>query len=104
MLPVTPQMTVTAERGTDPRMTFLTASEVMARYRWARTKGYQMLKSPGFPPALNGAYRLDTLLAWEDRQLAALGWTDTAVDEAPAPAPVELPAKRRPGRPRKVAA
>lgn len=53
----------------DPKNTFLTSTEVIRRYRWGRTKGYQMLRSPGFPRSIGGAYRLDTLAAWEDRQL-----------------------------------
>jgi hypothetical protein len=33
----------------DPRHVFLTAKEVIVRYGWGRTYGYQMLKSTGFP-------------------------------------------------------
>ncbi len=54
---------------THPRHTFLTRTEVMARYRWKRTKGYQLIGSPSFPRDIAGMYRLDTLLAWEDSQL-----------------------------------
>ncbi len=39
----------------DPTNTFLTPAEVIRRYRWGRTKGYQMLRSPGFPRAIGGA-------------------------------------------------
>ena len=54
----------------DPRHVFLTAREVIARYGWGRTKGYEVLRSDGFPrPLLGDRYRLDTLMAWEDSQL-----------------------------------
>ena len=56
---------------TDPAHTFLTAKEVFARYGWGRTKGYEVLRRPDFPRAIEGRYRLDTLIAWEDAQLAA---------------------------------
>jgi hypothetical protein len=65
----------------DPTHTFLVPAEVFARYRWGRTKGYQMLKSAGFPRAIGGAYRLDTLTAWEEEQLAG---PRPAADEASA--------------------
>jgi hypothetical protein len=66
---------------------FLTAAEVIARYGWGRTKGYRVLRSPGFPRAICGdRYRLDTLLAWEELQLSA--------PREPAPAPM-LPARKR---------
>ncbi|MCU1614169.1 MAG: hypothetical protein JWO98_1709 [Frankiales bacterium] len=55
----------------DPVHTFLSAKEVIARYGWGRTKGYQVLSRPDFPRAIAGRYRLDTLIAWEDAQLAA---------------------------------
>ena len=50
---------------------FLTPAEVMARYRWGRTKGYEVMRSrrDDFPCALGGRYRLDSLPVWEDRQL-----------------------------------
>lgn len=63
----------TTPRGSnhDPRHTFLTAREVIARYRWGRTKGYEQLRKVDFPRPVAGRYRLDLLMAWEDRQLAA---------------------------------
>lgn len=64
-----PASRVSAE-SVDPRHVFLTASEVIARYRWGRTKGYQQLRSQSFPRPLAGRYRLDLLMVWEDRQLA----------------------------------
>lgn len=59
-------------RAADPASAFLTALEVIARYGWGRTKGYRMLRSEGFPRPIGGdRYRLDTLIAWENAQLAA---------------------------------
>ena len=59
-------------RVVDPASAFLTALEVIARYGWGRTKGYRMLRSEGFPRPIGGdRYRLDTLVAWENAQLAA---------------------------------
>lgn len=58
----------------DPRHVFLSAREVMARYRWAKTKGYQNLKNRDLVPApvmsQPDRWRLDQLLAWEDRRIA----------------------------------
>ena len=64
-----PTMTTTNPVG-DPRHTFLKSQEVIARFRWGRTRGYLELKKPGFPRPIGGNYRLDTLIAWEDRCLA----------------------------------
>ncbi len=59
-----------ASETADPRHTFLTAREVIARYGWGRTKGYQVLRRRDFPqPVAGDRYRLDTLMAWEDSQL-----------------------------------
>jgi hypothetical protein len=63
----------------DLKNTFLTPAEVFLRYRWGRTKGYQMLRAPGFPRSVGGAYRLDTLAAWEEDQLAG-GKAETGAD------------------------
>ena len=58
-------------RAVDPASAFLTALEVIARYGWGRTKGYRMLRSEEFPRPIGGdRYRLDTLIAWENAQLA----------------------------------
>lgn len=38
-----------------------------------------MLRAPGFPRAIGGAYRLDTLAAWEEDQLAGSG-AETAAE------------------------
>jgi hypothetical protein len=90
-------MTVTDAFGADPRNIFLTPAEVMERKRWARTRGYARMRKPDFPPLLDGAYRHDTIIEWENRQLAAPGWLDTPLHPDPAPV-IELPAKRRGGR------
>jgi hypothetical protein len=47
--------------------TFLTAREVIARYRWGRTRGNEQLRSGDFPRPVAGRYRLDLLMAWEAR-------------------------------------
>jgi hypothetical protein len=58
----------------DPRHIFLTASEVMARYGWGKTKGYQNLKDRELvpPPVMThpDRWRLDQLLAWEEKRIA----------------------------------
>lgn len=64
--------TTTTAPGRNAEHTFLTPREVFDRYRWGRTKGYEMLKSPRFPRPVGGAYRLDTLQRWEDDQLAGV--------------------------------
>lgn len=52
-----------------PEHTFLTTKQVFARYGWGRTRGYQMLATEDFPPRIGGSFRLDTLVAWEEREL-----------------------------------
>jgi len=79
---------------TDTRNIFLCRAEVIARYRWGRTKGHLVMSSPDFPrPIAGDRYRLDTLVAWEDAQMAPL---------APVPAAslreATIPAPRRAGR------
>jgi hypothetical protein len=84
------------EQRTDPdtRNTFLSRADVIERYGWGRTKGYLVMSSPGFPRAIAGdRYRLDTVTAWEDAQLAPLPLTRNACL-----ADAILPAPRRPGR------
>lgn len=58
----------------DPRHIFLNASEVMARYGWGKTKGYQNLKDRELvpPPVMThpDRWRLDQLLAWEEKRMA----------------------------------
>lgn len=57
----------------DPRHVFLSASEVMARYGWGKTKGYQNLKDRERvpPPVMThpDRWRLDQLLAWEEKRM-----------------------------------
>jgi hypothetical protein len=64
-----------ASDDTDPRHVFLDAHDVMARYGWGKTKGYQNLKDRELVPAPvmthPDRWRLDQLLAWEDRRIEA---------------------------------
>ncbi|UYM07821.1 hypothetical protein [Solicola gregarius] len=68
----------------DPRHVFLDAREVMRRYGWGKTKGYQNLKDRDLvpPPVMThpDRWRLDQLLAWEDRRIAA---AETEVSAVP---------------------
>ena len=70
----------------DPRHVFLSASEVMARYGWGKTKGYQNLKDRELVPApvMNhpDRWRLDQLLAREDKRMAL---AEAALDALVAP-------------------
>ena len=79
----------------DPRHAFLTPAEVMARYRWGRTKGYEMMRSRrnGFPRAVGGCYRLDR--GWEDHELGLLADVTAESDSSGL---ALLPPRRRPGR------
>ena len=58
----------------DPRHVFLDASDVMRRYDWGKTKGYQNLKDRSLvpPPVMThpDRWRLDQLLVWEERRMA----------------------------------
>jgi hypothetical protein len=58
---------------TDPRHVFLDAHDVMARYGWGKTKGYQNLKDRSLVPAPvmthPDRWRLDQLLAWEEKRM-----------------------------------
>ncbi|WP_434590759.1 hypothetical protein [Brevibacterium sp. 1718] len=55
----------------DPRHVFLSAREVMQRYGWGQTRGYQKLKNQNLVPlpvtTRPNRWRLDHLMAWEDR-------------------------------------
>lgn len=63
---------MTSHEVSDARDVFLSAREVIARYGWGRTKGYQVLRGDDFPRPIGGdRYRLDSLLAWEEAQLTA---------------------------------
>jgi hypothetical protein len=58
----------------DPRHVFLDASDVMRRYGCGKTKGHQNLKDRGLvpPPVMihPDRWRLDQLLAWEEKRMA----------------------------------
>ncbi len=58
----------------DPRHLFLDASDVMRRYGWGKTKGYRNLKDRELvpPPVMThpDRWRLDQLLAWEEKRMA----------------------------------
>ncbi len=58
----------------DPRNIFLDAREVMRRYGWGKTKGYRNLKDRELvpPPVMThpDRWRLDQLLAWEEKRMA----------------------------------
>jgi hypothetical protein len=60
--------------GLDPRHTFLDATDVIQRYGWGKTKGYQNLKDRTLvpPPVVThpDRWRLDQLLAWEEKRIA----------------------------------
>lgn len=68
----------------DPRHVFLSAGEVIKRYRWGLTRGYANLKNREItpPPVVTHPtrWRLDQLMAWEERRMA-----DTADLEVPKP-------------------
>ncbi|WP_028656680.1 hypothetical protein [Nocardioides sp. J54] len=61
--------------GLDPRHVFLDARDVMARYGWGKTKGYQNLKDRDLvpPPVMThpDRWRLDQLMDWEDQRIAS---------------------------------
>ena len=67
----------------DPRHVFLDAHEVMARYGWGKTKGYQNLKDRDLvpPPVMThpDRWRLDQLLAWEEKRMALTEATPEAL-------------------------
>lgn len=85
----------------DPRHVFLNASAVMRRYGWGRTRGYQNLKNREMvpPPVVShpDRWRLDQLLAWEDKRIAAA--MDRVADrpQPPSLAPIKcrLPGPKR---------
>jgi hypothetical protein len=58
----------------DPRNIFLSAHDVLTRYGWGKTKGYQNLKDRELvpPPVMThpDRWRLDQLLAWEEKRMA----------------------------------
>jgi hypothetical protein len=80
----------------DPRHVFLDARAVMRRYSWGKTKGYENLKNRELtpPPVMThpDRWRLDQLLAWEDRRIEAA--RDTVI--GPSEVSSELLATRLP--------
>jgi hypothetical protein len=64
---------ITELAGLDPRHVFLDSRDVIARYGWGRSKGYQNLKDRDLipPPLMThpDRWRLDQILAWEDRRI-----------------------------------
>lgn len=62
------------EVSTDPRHVFLDATDVMHRYGWGKTRGYQNLKDRSLVPAPvmthPTRWRLDQLMAWEEKRMA----------------------------------
>jgi hypothetical protein len=86
--------------GLDPRHVFLDARDVMARYGWGKTKGYQNLKDRELvpPPVMThpDRWRLDQLMSWEDHRIES-----AAVESVPAARPHLadlLPPPKRAGR------
>jgi len=75
----------------DPRHVFLDATDVMRRYGWGKTKGYQNLKDRELVPAPvmihPDRWRLDQLLAWEERRMAR---AEEALDALVSPGREEL--------------
>jgi hypothetical protein len=76
----------------DPRHVFLHASDVIRRYDWGKTKGYQNLKDRSLvpPPVMThpDRWRLDQLLAWEEKRMAL---ARAALETLVAPKREELP-------------
>ncbi len=74
------------DAGVDPRHVFLDARDVMARYGWGKTKGYQNLKDRDLVPqpvmTHPDRWRLDQLMDWEEWRI------ESAVTIAPAARPV----------------
>ena len=79
--------------GNDPRHVFLDARDVMARYGWGKTKGYQNLKDRSLVPAPvmthPDRWRLDQLLAWEEKRME-LAQSALDVIVAPAREPIAI--------------
>jgi hypothetical protein len=84
--------------GVDPRHVFLDARDVMARYGWGKTRGYQNLKDRDLvpPPVMThpDRWRLDQLLAWEDRRIESAA--------APLPEPRREPLRDRLPQPKRA--
>jgi len=76
-----------ASNDTDPRHVFLDAHDVMARYGWGKTKGYQNLKDRSLVPAPvmthPDRWRLDQLLSWEEKRMELADAAFQALEAAP---------------------
>ena len=79
----------------DPRHVFLTAKEVIVRYGWGRTYGYEMLRSTGLPRRIGDRFRLDSLIAWEQAVLAG-ELSDDPEEPVTATASAAAPAAAKP--------
>lgn len=79
---------ITEVAGLDPRHVFLDAGDVMARYGWGKTKGYQNLKDRCLvpPPVMThpDRWRLDQLMTWEEKRIA---FSECALEALAAPDP-----------------
>lgn len=77
----------------DPRHVLLDAREVMRRYGWGKTKGYHNLKDRDLVqrPVMThpDRWRLDQLLAWDDRRITAAESDLRAVPGPPRPGLLE---------------
>ena len=73
-------------RTATPRHVFLDAHDVIARYGWGKTKGYQNLKDRSLVPAPvmthPDRWRLDQLMAWEEKRIAL---AEAALEALPGP-------------------
>ena len=87
--------------GLDPRHVFLDARDVMARYGWGKTKGYQNLKNRELvpPPVMihPDRWRLDQLMSWEDRRFESAAAAIRQPRQPPVLADLLPPSTRRRG-------
>lgn len=57
--------------ATNPRHVFIGITDLMARWRKGRSCTYDRVATPGFPrPVVQGRWRLDHVMVWEDRRAA----------------------------------
>jgi hypothetical protein len=86
----------------DPRHVFLHAIDVIHRYDWGKTKGYQNLKDRSLVPAPvmthPDRWRLDQLLAWEEKRMAL---AEAALDSLVAPKRDEVTIRDRLPQPKR---
>ena len=90
----------------DPRHVFLSAGEVIERYRWGLTRGYANLKNREItpPPVVTHPtrWRLDQLMAWEERRMSLANeeWEELPKPRSAPQIADLLPQPKRAGRPR----